>query len=272
MDLFINKIDGNKFRATNYIWNELKLNSPWSVGYISTLIENKQFTNKEEWKDYYFKSGNERLTRISELNPVQQSLVTNFSKKAWGVAKEVESLNCFYGRTEKELREKGKYMHEKILESGNPLEITIAECVYMVKYRVLGETWNGIIAREKNTVKTLQNIFKSICFEKCDGESDYKFGIDYELFYKEILLCAIQIKPISYKIGSSAEIMKAKKANEYKNAMYKEKFNKEVIYVYSNSKGNVLNDEAIAQIQQILDMNYFLECEIDYNQQVKNIA
>ncbi len=41
MDEFILQIDETKFRSTNGPWNNLCLNDPWSVGYVSTLIELK---------------------------------------------------------------------------------------------------------------------------------------------------------------------------------------------------------------------------------------
>ena len=45
MDEFVLKIDENKFRSTNDTWNRLMLNDPWSVGYVSTLIETTCWRN-----------------------------------------------------------------------------------------------------------------------------------------------------------------------------------------------------------------------------------
>jgi hypothetical protein len=52
MDEFVLCIDENKFRSTNEKWNELMLNDPWSVGYVSTLIETVAWKTKEEWEQY----------------------------------------------------------------------------------------------------------------------------------------------------------------------------------------------------------------------------
>ena len=48
MDEFVLGIDKEKFRSTNAKWNELMLNDPWSVGYVSTLIEAANWKNKED--------------------------------------------------------------------------------------------------------------------------------------------------------------------------------------------------------------------------------
>lgn len=54
MDEFILSIDKEKFRSTNAKWNKLMLNDPWSVGYVSTLIETANWKNKEEWETTYY--------------------------------------------------------------------------------------------------------------------------------------------------------------------------------------------------------------------------
>ncbi|PLS19165.1 hypothetical protein CVD28_01795 [Bacillus sp. M6-12] len=251
MEIFENQINAVKFRSTNYIWNQLKLNSPWSIGYVSTLIEARDFMTKEEWKKHYYRSGEERLRKIDELcTPEQKEALLDFTKATPSLPKELKELNFSYGRTEEELEERGKYMYEKIVEQGNKQKVTLAECVYSVKFRVMAETWNGIVARERNTIKTIGQFFPTFSFKKTEGERDYQYGIDYELFEEDELVCAVQIKPMSYKKGFSKEIIKAKKANEAKNQKYKEEYQADVLYVYSNSKGVITNDDVFAEIKQ----------------------
>lgn len=241
MDLFQNKIDPKKFRYTNALWNELQLNHPMSVGYVTTLIESKNFQTKEEWRDFYYRSGQTRLALAKEKGI---TLASNNSQ--------AKALNGNYGRTEEELRIKGRIMYEALQERGNPLQITLAECVYMVKFRVMGETWNGVIMRERNTIKTLQQHFPHCTFRKVSGEDDFRYAIDYEIYLHNTLMCAVQIKPLSYQKGFSQEIQKAKKANNLKNKHYTDKFGKEVLYVYSNNKGDILNPEILQNIQSSL--------------------
>lgn len=51
-NVFILPIDAEKFRSTNDMWNKLMLNDPWSVGYVSSLIETKEWQTKEEWENF----------------------------------------------------------------------------------------------------------------------------------------------------------------------------------------------------------------------------
>lgn len=57
MDSFILTIDNELFRKTNAPWNQWMLNDPWSVGYVSQLIETKKWSSKEEWESFYYDSG-----------------------------------------------------------------------------------------------------------------------------------------------------------------------------------------------------------------------
>jgi hypothetical protein len=250
LDIFENQIGAVKFKSTNFIWNQLHLNAPWSVGYVSTLIESVEFAKKEEWKAFYYRSGEERLQKIEALcTPEQKKSLLQFTNTIASLPKELKDLNFSYGRTEKELEERGRYMYEQIVKEGNPQKLSLAECVYMVKYRVLGETWNGIISRERNTIKTMEQVLPNILFKKTDGEVDYQYGIDYELYEGEDLLCAVQIKPISYQKGFSREIIKAKKANESKNKKYTEEYQADVLYIYANSKGVIINEDVLSDIR-----------------------
>lgn len=238
MESFHNAVDLRKFQSTNGIWNRMELNHPMKVGYVSTLIESRPFHTKEEWRDFYYHSGKERL-RIAKEQGVDLSLPSQ----------EAKFLNGNYGRTENELRLLGKQMHNGLLKEGNPYAITLSECIYMVKYRIMGETWNGIHLREMNTLKNLQKGFPGIQFKKVSGEIDFNYGIDFELYQNEILICALQIKPPSYQRGTSKAIMEAKKSNDRKNQSYQKIFGRPVFYIYSKSNGQILNTNILPVIE-----------------------
>jgi len=240
MNIYENKICNKKFRFTNALWNELELNHPMSVGYLTTLIESKPFQTKEEWRDYYYNSGQERLLIAQKENI---DLSSNTSK--------ARQLNGNYGRTEEELRHKGRTLYQALQLNGNSLSITLAECLYMVKYRVMGETWNGVIMRERNTLQTLQKIFPQCTFIKVSGENDFRYAVDFEMYYQNTLLASLQVKPLSYLKGSSPEISKAKKANQAKNKNYSRVFGVDVFYVYSTNKGEILNPEILSELQTL---------------------
>lgn len=241
-NIYENVIDQKKFRSTNQLWNQLKLNHPMSVGYVTTLIESRSFSNKEEWRDFYFASGEERLEKARKENID----LTNFNSP------QTKNLQLNYGRTLNELRQKGRILYNAIEKKGNPLGITLAECIYIVKYRVIGETWNGIVMRERNTVETLQKQFPQLTFQKVDGANDFKYAIDYEIYLKNKLLGAIQIKPISYLKGKSPSILTAKEANLIKNNSYTNITGKPVLYVYSNNKGEILESDVLLTLHELI--------------------
>ncbi len=213
------KLSPEKFRYTNSIWNELKLNSPQSVGYVAALIESKDFKDKEEWEEFYYSSGEKRLEYISN---------------------NIEVVNTSFGRTKNELYEKGVVLYNAI-KNNNSLDLTMADCVECVRYRVICETWNGVVIREKNTIKSLEESYPELVFKKVSGEIDYEYAIDYEVFLNGELVLGIQIKPKSY-LGSAPYIKKAKDVNKYKNEKYFNKFGVNVIDVISDTKGNIYDN------------------------------
>ena len=105
MDEFILSIDPNKFRSTNSTWNNLMLNNPWSVGYVTTLIELVEFQSKEEWESFYYESGKKRNQILEKLPLDKQALIKNFqlirtnpnvvSSLSWGD----KNINTQYCRT-----------------------------------------------------------------------------------------------------------------------------------------------------------------------------
>lgn len=206
------------------------LNHPSRVGMVSRLIQDKTFSGPEEWEEYYFDSGEKRLLYISKYG----------DKKAF---------NTNYGRTRKELEAIGEELFGGVEQRGNPLNLTLEECVECVFYRVLGETWNGIILREENTVKNIGSIFSRLFpgrpeldFRKTTGEEDSRYAVDYEVYTaKGSLLVGLQVKPVSYRKSSKTVMGDIHEVNLKKNEDYKQDKGANVIYVYSDIQGNLDN-------------------------------
>lgn len=252
MDVFINKLNDKKFQYTNKIWNELGLNKAWSVGLVSKLITQRNFRSKEEWKEYYFESGNKRLEVVNNRDFVAKSILNQTAQPKAKLDYKYIDTNYNYGRTENELNYKGFILYDEIIKRGNPLNITLKECQYAILFRVICETWNGIIEREKNTIKTIKQYFsdvKNISFEKTIGERDALYEVDYDVYFNNKIICGLQIKPKSY---ISFNDDKLKELNESKNKKYKEKYNADVIYVYSSTDGKIFNKEIINKIKEKL--------------------
>lgn len=254
MDEFILQIDEAKFRSTNAKWNDLMLNDPWSVGYVSTLIETKNWTSKEEWEETYYASGAVRNKLIEEnaqrLGYTKEffndTTVPHDKSKYRTLSWDVKNLNTQKGRTREDFRIKGQILYEAVKDNGYGL--TLDECIECVRFRVICETWNGIIIRENNTVKTLQNLFPNLTFVKAEGELDHTYAVDFQVFKSGKLLCAIQIKPKTY-LSNAPYIVKAQTANAHKYAAYTEKFGVPVITVISSGRGEILNPDAISKIK-----------------------
>lgn len=198
LDVFVNTLDYNKFTATNSIWNKLGLNHPDNVGMVSTLINEQKFTNKEEWENYYYT----------------------------------------HGRTKEYLNNVGLLLYNAIKDT---IDISIDECIECVRFRVICETWNGIIIREENTIKTLDIISDGIfLFKKVSGNDDFKYAVDREMYLKKtnLLICGIQIKPVSYD-NNNEYLNKAKSANKEKNFKYFIDKHVPVITILSNQNGSI---------------------------------
>lgn len=241
--LFRLNIDTSKFRATNAVWNHLCLNDPWSVGYVSTLIEKQSFATKEAWESYYYESGKKRQAALLQLDSSLQKTLNNGLLKRENpqlirqIPFKYRQINTQFGRTKADFEEKAKSLQKHC-----HIELTTMEAIECVRFRVICETWNGIIVRERATIQTLQRHFPQIEFRVSDGERDYQYAIDYELFLHNQLLGAIQIKPKSYQ-GNQSYLQKAKNANQRKHQAYFNAHKRNVRYIFANHQGEILNTD-----------------------------
>lgn len=194
MDIFINTLDRETFRATNNVWNQLGLNAPQNVGMVSDLITQESFSCKEEWEEYYY----------------------------------------IHGRSKDYLAQVGQKLFDAVKTTQN---ISLNECIECVRFRVICETWNGIVLRELNTINQLNLIYDNKFIFKKTGNADLDYAVDYEMFYNGKLLCGIQIKPSSYENSDAEYIRRAKRCNAEKNAKYTEIFNVPVITLTSETNG-----------------------------------
>lgn len=232
------------------MWNKLKLNAPWSVGYVSSLIEIQNFENKEAWENFYFETGKNRKIALAQLpqNIQQQLNDINLNQQAkQQLSWEAKNLNFNFGRTKEELTEKGSLLFKAL----NNQKVSLEHCIEAVRFRVICETWNGIIVREHNVIAYLQKQFPKIQLLKTQGSFDHKYAVDYQLHFNEKLICGLQIKPSSYAKNTNY-LQKAKQANAQKNKQYRQQFGVEVINILANLNGIPSNQNSIKQIAQLL--------------------
>lgn len=256
MEEFVNTLDPEKFRRTNGMWNDLMLNDPWSVGYVSTLIELKQFRTKEEWEAFYYEMGDYRTKQLQRLPPStieilnDEQLIRTNRQKVDQLSVDLKNHNTQNGRTKPELAKKGKILYDNV--NTNIPNITLEDCTECVRFRVICETWNGIIIRERNTINTLERMFPDHIFEKKDGDFDHHYAVDYEMKRASEIVCGIQIKPKSYTF-STPYLNKARVANQNKNAEYTQRFGKPVFDIISKGSGEIQNPEVIKKINALTE-------------------
>lgn len=244
---FVLDVDLYKFRSTNDMWNRLMLNDPWSVGYVSTLIELENWSCKEDWEAFYYKSGQQRLSLLgSNASLLNNDKLQLNKSEIMSISYSLKNINTQYGRTKEELYHKGEILYNAVKNNGHNLSID--DCAKCVRFRTICETWNGIILRENNTVKTLQGLFPNLTFRKTEGERDHTYAVDYEVYISARLLCGIQIKPKSYT-WNAPYIQKARHANDAKFQAYTNLHGVPVWNVISSNRGEIYNTEVIEQIR-----------------------
>lgn len=251
MDEFTLPIDINKFRSTNQTWNDLMLNDPWSVGYLTSLIVIEEFATKEDWELFYYASGEKRNHQVQHLNDEQRALVNDeqlvlkngasIRKLSW----DLKNLNFQFGRTEEQLYRKGELLYGVVKNNG--YDLTVEDCFQCVRFRVICETWNGVVVREVNTIATLKRLLPQADFRKVEGEFDHKYAVDYEVFKNDHLVYGLQIKPESYT-RNAPYINKARFANQQKNQRYRAQFGVPVYDIIAGSRGNILNQEILKNL------------------------
>lgn len=250
---FTLQIDANLFRSTNGAWNYLMLNDPWSVGYVTTLIESQQWTSKEEWEQYYYESGDQRkqLAGIHYKEIENFQLVRTNKNAIYSLSWNLKNLNFQYGRTKDDLMRRAEVMFSYMQMQGST--ITLEQCYECVRYRTICETWNGVIIRETNTIKVLQTMFSNaVSFKKTDGEIDHRYAVDYEVYLNGILKFGIQIKPKTY-FGKAPYLERARYANEQKFTAYQKRYGVPVYIITSKTNGEIQNYNILTLMQKALN-------------------
>lgn len=253
--IFNLNIDKHLFRSTNNIWNALKLNDPWSVGYVTSLIDNPSITDESSWEAFYYNSGMERKNILAALSTSTQDILNNrllpysYNDIFDTLSKDMKAINYNYGRSKTDLQYKAEILHHHCKKSNINSNIDqIQECVC---YRIIGETWNGIILREKNTIDSLVKIYPTLEFEKTEASFDHQYAVDYNAYLGTRLVCGIQIKPKSF-LSNKSYILKAKRANATKNKKYSKEFGVPSIDIISSQKGQIYNLSNLKVIKELL--------------------
>lgn len=109
-------------------------------------------------------------------------------------------------------------------------------CFDYVKFRVLGQTWNGML-NEISLIYELKEEFPNIDFKKADYDLDENYFTDWEAYSNDKLFLGLQIKPITYMYMNTPYQNQAKLNHERQRTNYKEKFKvPHFLIYYENGK------------------------------------
>jgi len=218
------------FQTTNKTWNDLYLNATDNIGAVMALIKDSNAQSFEEWEKYYLDSGEKRRHLLAAVTDT----------------KEKNNINRSHGRTKEDLFKIAKILAQKC----NISEDIAFNYVYI---RVIDETWIGH-NRELEALKVIQQL----CFRRCltvngvDSLTDTKYAIDFEVREQGQRILAIQLKSTRYKYSKTTILLQTKKMNQNKNKKYTERFGVDVLYLYMNPNGHIVNlaelEERLAQI------------------------
>ena len=124
--------------------------------------------------------------------------------------------------------------------------LTEQEIKQYIFYRVIGQTWNGLI-KEEEVITQLVRSFPDYNFSKTSFDMDHNFCIDWEMYLENKLVLGLQVKPVTYLYMNSPYQLKAKENHRAKNNKYA-KFYAPYIYVYYDENGIYKKNKLIDEI------------------------
>lgn len=174
--------------------------------------------NKDRQVNKYFRSDN--VGKCAEI-------FDDFFKQGPRINRKNWEKYYFQKRDKTPLIEASEFIADKY-------EIDLQIAKKYVHYRVIGQTWNGMIT-EINIVNEMEKYFRTITFLKADYEKDEQYFTDWEAYNMQrgkTLLFGIQIKPISYQKMNSPYQLKAKENHNRQAEEYTKKFKVPHFVVY----------------------------------------
>lgn len=246
-----------EFHRTNQPWNELKLNTSWVIGSLNYLFKQSKATTWEQWQQFYIASGEERRLKLLSLDLQKQNVLNDiqipYQRKRHLIqqlSQEEEQLNTMYGRTNSDFEQIAKIFQRELNKRNFIPRLSRNELLDFVKIRVIDETFIGF-ERERKTIEQLQKHLPHLCFKDVTYEDDVNYAIDTEIFHDNQLICAVQVKSLSYMESQNKFIHSVKKMNRSKNEKYEQTYSVPVLYAFSDRDGIIHNGELFDEINNL---------------------
>jgi hypothetical protein len=137
---------------------------------------------------------------------------------------------------------------EKIMELEG---FDIDTCYNYTKFRVLGQTWNGML-NEIDLINILKQEFPYIDFIKADYDLDENYFTDWEAYSNRKLILGLQIKPITYMYMNTPYQNQAKLNHEQQMKRYKDKFKVPHFLIYYENNTIYEKEKVLDKINILL--------------------
>jgi hypothetical protein len=141
-----------------------------------------------------------------------------------------------------------KEVSEKIMELEG---LDIDTCFNYTKFRVLGQTWNGML-NEIDLINVLRKEFPNIEFRKTDYDLDENYFTDWELYSNGKLILGLQIKPITYMLMNTPYQMQAKLNHEEQMKRYRDKYRVPHFLIYYENNSIYEKEKVLEKINILL--------------------
>ena len=200
--------------------------------------------NKDQGVNYHFRSDN--IGKCAKIFDEFRKSSEKQSKAGW-------QRYYFKHQPKEPLQIASEYISKKY-------DINIDAAKKYVHYRVIGQTWNGMVT-EFNIIRELEQVYHNIMFMKTDYEIDEEYFTDWEAYYMnslvkgKVLLFGIQIKPISYQKMNHPYQLKAKQNHNIQAEAYKERFKVPHVMVYYDNGKIYEAEDLFNRINTILVYN-----------------
>lgn len=221
------------FQESNAIWNQQSFNSIYVVGEIMKLIRKFQPANEKEFEDLYYRSGNERLQCLLDMDPIRREKCNNivFLKDSNGeLSKKEKYIQMEFGRDSQFIRNLAK-------EFGKACQISTDRALTYVKKRLFHETYLGW-ANEMKAITILNSKLPEYSIEFADDALDAAFAVDLVIKKQGEVIAGVQVKPKTYAMYKNEVSKNTSSLNKNKNLNFSRQNKKSVLWFYYDDKGN----------------------------------
>lgn len=248
MDLYINSLEKDKYKALNRVWIDMGLGSPHIAGLLFSLIEGKAFSTYEKWEKHYLQSGTKRLKLLQRYSEKFAEIAKNpgaQEKKliSWPVYK----INYFHGRTQPEIDGIAATLYNQSVKESNIFNITPLDADNFVTFKLIGEPWNFELFRYSKTLTQLGNNFPDLQIRRARMTFVQQYGFQSFLMYDQKPRAGVFIKSPAWinlhNILYQLQDEETKKLDAYRN-----EFDTDIFILYSRVDGTIVNPDEVSRM------------------------